>query len=222
MPRPRPRAALAEALNAINGVVHSTLDFDDIMQRALDQGVTALGADAGTIELREEDAVGRGLPVRPLRRGGRDCVSAPSRRRSRPEAGRAGALRDRRPGTLSRTMNVGFPRAHGLRAVDRRALIVRKDVIGCLLFLDVSRGRFGDRDRLRPQAQLDRLAGRRQCTPLPRPAAHRQTLQENFIHPLPTVAGLELGWSPRRPSSPSSWAATSATCSCSTTATSWC
>ena len=48
------RAALAEALNAINGVVHSTLDFGDIMQRALDRGVSALGVDAGTIELREE------------------------------------------------------------------------------------------------------------------------------------------------------------------------
>ena len=46
------------------------------------------------------------------------------------------------------------------------------------------------------------------------------TLQENLIHPLPKVAGLEYGWWAAPPTSPSSWAATSATCSGSTTRTS--
>ena len=58
----RLRADLAEILNAIDNLVHSTLDFDDIMQRALEEGVKALRADAGTVEMREAALLGRELP----------------------------------------------------------------------------------------------------------------------------------------------------------------
>ena len=62
------RTRLAEALNAANRLVHSTLDFDQIIQSALDSGVTTLGLWAGTLEMREERSwvvrhVSGGLPA---------------------------------------------------------------------------------------------------------------------------------------------------------------
>ena len=52
----RRQTALADALNTIDGLIHSTHDFDEIMRRALEQGARALGADAGTIEVREDSS----------------------------------------------------------------------------------------------------------------------------------------------------------------------
>jgi PAS domain S-box-containing protein len=48
------RAELAEALNRVNRLVHSTLEFDEVVQRSLDEGMRVLGLDGGLIELREE------------------------------------------------------------------------------------------------------------------------------------------------------------------------
>ena len=39
------RAHLADSLNAINRLLHATLDFDTIMQSALDEGAQALGVE---------------------------------------------------------------------------------------------------------------------------------------------------------------------------------
>ena len=47
------RARLADSLNAINRLLHATLDFGTIMQGALDEGVEALAATSGLIEMRE-------------------------------------------------------------------------------------------------------------------------------------------------------------------------
>jgi GAF domain-containing protein len=49
-------ARLSDALNIANGVVHSTLDIDLVMQRALDTGAVALGCEAAAIEILEADA----------------------------------------------------------------------------------------------------------------------------------------------------------------------
>jgi serine phosphatase RsbU (regulator of sigma subunit) len=45
---------LSEALNRINDFMHSTVDFEHIMANAFEEGVRALGADAGAVEIRED------------------------------------------------------------------------------------------------------------------------------------------------------------------------
>ena len=47
------RARLAEALDAINALVHSTLDFGRVMEGALEQAMDALATEVGAVELRE-------------------------------------------------------------------------------------------------------------------------------------------------------------------------
>ncbi len=55
------RLALAETLEAVNEVIHSSLDYDEIMQLALEQGTRALGARAGALftELTQGESVAR-------------------------------------------------------------------------------------------------------------------------------------------------------------------
>lgn len=53
-PRKR-REDLSDALSAINAAVNSTLDFDEIMNRALIESAQALGADTAAINLLEGD-----------------------------------------------------------------------------------------------------------------------------------------------------------------------
>jgi signal transduction histidine kinase/CheY-like chemotaxis protein/PAS domain-containing protein len=47
---------LAETINSINDVIHSTLDIDEIMQRAVSSGAQALGCQTATISLRDGGA----------------------------------------------------------------------------------------------------------------------------------------------------------------------
>ena len=51
----RVRARLSEALNDIDDLIHSSLDFGDIMRSALAQGVDVLECDSGSVTLREDD-----------------------------------------------------------------------------------------------------------------------------------------------------------------------
>ena len=137
------RADLAEALNAINGVVHSTLDFDDIMGRALAQGVSALHADAGTIALRDGDswlvAYQYGLSQEEV--GLRlSADEAPIAARVT-ATGQAVAVADLE---MEPRLSVGFSRAHGLRAVVAVPLIVRKEVTGDLAFWQHQRRPFSE------------------------------------------------------------------------------
>ncbi len=129
------RAAAAEALNAINALIHSTLDFDHVMQRALEQGVDAMATDVGAIELREQDSwivrYQRGLSNAEIGRRMND--------REAPCAARAASSRE--PFTIADltaegSMNVGLVASCDLRSVVSVPLIVRKEVIGCLLFYD--------------------------------------------------------------------------------------
>jgi PAS domain S-box-containing protein len=187
------RADLADALNAINAVVHSTLDFDDIMGRALAQGVAALHADAGTIVLRDGDSwvvayqygfsheeVGLRLSAdeAPIATG----VSA---------TGQAVAIADLE---MEPRLSVGFSHAHGLRAVVAVPLIVRKEVTGDLAFWE-------HQPRLFSETETDFANQLGSTISLAVDNAHLYleqqriaiTLQDNFIHPPPAVAGLELG-----------------------------
>ena len=187
------RVGLAEALNTINALVHSTLDSGGILEPALARGVAALRADAGTIELREgeswvlshqhglsSDEIGLRL----------SAEQAPIASRTR-TTGQPVAIADL---TLETPLDIGFPHAHGLKSVIAVPLIVRKEVIGCLLL-------WGHKPRVFSQAEIDfaRQLGATVSLGVDNARLYleqrhiAQTLQENFIHELPVVAGLELG-----------------------------
>ena len=187
------RADLAEALNAINGVVHSTLDFDDIMGRALARGVAALHTNAGTIVLREKDSwvvtYQQGLSAEEIGRR-LSAEQAPIASRIAATA-QPLAVSDL---TTEPQLNVGFPRDHGLGALVAVPLIVRQEVTGGLVFWE-------RRPRSFSETELDFARQLGATVSLAVDNAHLYleqqriaiTLQENFIHRLPTVAGLELG-----------------------------
>ena len=126
------RVTLAEAINAVDHLLSSTPDGEAVMQRALDEGVRALAADAGAIELREEpDWVVRyqcGLAAADV-----------GRRLSRHEAPNATrATSYRRPFATAdmqaAATDVGLASEHGLRAVLAVPLLAHDAVTGCLLF----------------------------------------------------------------------------------------
>ena len=136
MPSREPAApgALAEAMNAVNHLMSSTLDGGAIVQSALDEGVRALATDAGVIELREEpDWVVRyqcGLSAADV-----------GRRLSRNEAPNATrATSYRRPFATAdmqaAATDVGLASEHGLRSVLAVPLLAHDAVTGCLLFYD--------------------------------------------------------------------------------------
>jgi anti-sigma regulatory factor (Ser/Thr protein kinase) len=126
------RVALAEALNAVNHLMSSTLDGEAIMQSTLDEGVRALAADAGAIELREEpDWVVRcqcGLTTADV-----------GRRLSRNEAPNATRATSYRQPFATADMqaaatDVGLTSEHALRSVLAVPLLAHEAVTGCLLF----------------------------------------------------------------------------------------
>jgi PAS domain S-box-containing protein len=126
------RVALAEALSAVNHLLSSTLDCEAIMQSTLNEGVRALAADAGAIELREEaDWVVRcqcGLTTADV-----------GRRLSRNEAPNATRATSYRQPFATADMqaaatDVGLASEHALRAVLAVPLLAPEAVTGCLLF----------------------------------------------------------------------------------------
>jgi PAS domain S-box-containing protein len=126
------RARLSDALNAINRLIHSTEVFDQIMQRALDEGVRALGVEVGTIETRTAGGwlvrYQRGLEPSEVNVFLSDEI-APNARRA--EAGKEPfAIADMH----ETAADVGFVAAHKLCAVLAAPLIVGGKVMGCLLF----------------------------------------------------------------------------------------
>ena len=187
------RADLGDALNAINAVVHSTIDFDDIMERSLEQGVAALHADAGTITLLEQDswvlAHQQGLPAADVgRRLSAEEVPIAARARVLAQPFAVADL------ATDPELNVGVPRARGLRAALAVPLIVRKDVMGSLVF-------WGRRPREFSETEVDfaRQLGATIALAVDNARLYEDqqriatTLQENLVHPLPSVDGLELG-----------------------------
>ena len=141
------RATLAEALNAINRRVHSTLESDQILQAALDDALSALSLDAGAIEMREESCwvvrhqLGFSAQDVGLCLSEQDAPNATRTMLSREPL----AIADMEPDP---TTNVGFVRAHGLRSVLSVPLIVRESMIGCLLL-------YGRRVRHFTEAEID-------------------------------------------------------------------
>ena len=187
------RADLGDALNAINAVVHSTSHFDDIMERALEQGVAALQADAGTITLVEADswvvAHQRGLSAADVGlRLGAEQVPVASRVRESAQPFTVADL------AADPDLNVGVPRERALRAALAVPLIVREEVMGSLAFWGRSPREFSE-----TEVDFARQLGATIALAVDNARLYEEqrriatTLQENFVHPWPTVEGLELG-----------------------------
>ena len=143
----RRHTALADALNTIDGLIHSTHDFDEIMRRALEQGAEALRADAGTIEVREESS----WVVRYQYGFSADDVGLRQTEEEAPSATRAWiTMQPVAVGDLAQVepLNGGFVRSRGVRALLAAPLIVRRQVTGCLLF-------YGHRPRTFSETEID-------------------------------------------------------------------
>ncbi len=126
------RVELGEELDAVDRLLRSALAADEVMQIALDAGVGALGADAGTVELRDGDV----WVVRCQSGLGAEVVGARQEPQQTPNALRA--LKYREPFATADMQaarsDVGLAAEHGLRAVLAVPLVVRDQVIGCLTF----------------------------------------------------------------------------------------
>jgi GAF domain-containing protein len=129
----RDNARLGEALNVANAAVHSTLEIDQVMQHALETGVSALGCDAGAIETLEGD----GWVVRYESGFSPDVVGTRLSKRLAPNATQAArqrvayAIDDL---SHDKRRNVGFVKRYGLKSVLAVPLIGKGNVIGCALF----------------------------------------------------------------------------------------
>lgn len=129
----RERTRLSTALNDIDISIHSALGSDEIMQAALDGFVTALGADAGDIKLRDGDSWvvrfehGFGPQTVGMRLAPADAPVAELVATGRKPI----AITDYTAPAVAHYF-VGFPRAHDLRATLAVPLITRGEVTGCL------------------------------------------------------------------------------------------
>jgi PAS domain S-box-containing protein len=187
------RVHLADSLNAINRMLHATLDFGTIMQGALDEGVEALGVSAGAIEMREgshwvirhqhglaETDVG-------LRLG---ADEAPIATRVA-ERGEPLVIADLHAGVV---VDIGLAHDHALRSLLAIPLVAPGVVIGCLLLCGKGVHSFSD-----AEVDFGRKLGATVSMALENARLYEDqqriatTLQENFVHELPDVAGLELG-----------------------------
>ncbi len=141
------RARLAEVLNAIDRLVHSARDADEIMQRALDEGARALAADAGSIEMREGSywvlGYQYGLAAADVGLRQTDAEA--------PNATRAAAGRDpfaTADAGAEADFEGSFMQARSLRAVLAVPLIAHDAVTGSLLF-------YGREPRVFGEAEID-------------------------------------------------------------------
>ena len=187
------RAHLADSLNAINRLLHATLDFGTILQGALDEGVEALGLAAGAIEMREgsqwvvrhqhglaEADVGRRLAA----------AEAPIATRVE-ERGEPLVITDLHAGVVA---DIGLDHDHALRSLLAIPLVAPGVVVGCLLLCGQDVRTFSD-----AEVDFGRKLGATVSMALENARLYEDqqriatTLQENFVHALPEVAGLELG-----------------------------
>ena len=185
------RVGLAKALNAINRLLRSTVDADEVMQRALAGAVQALDADAGTIVLRDGPdwivTYQRGFSAAEVgvRLSGSEAADATA------------AMARGEPFTMAdlqtAASDASFPGGHDLRGVLAVPLLVRDAVIGCLFF-------YSGQERTYTDTEIDfgrklgagialalenaRLLGEQH--------AMAATLRQRPVHSLSKVAGLEM------------------------------
>jgi len=187
-------ASLATVLNEMNGLINSTLDAEEIMQTVVEQAVAAVGADSAMVALRHGDdwVAEYGYPEVP------GVIHESVRTDEAPFM--VAAVRQRRPIAIDdcETDPRCLPevqRRFGVRSVLCLPLIVKDEVIGVIFFNHHKAAVAFPPAIVEFAARLARalsiaLANARLYE------AQRDiatTLQENFIHELPAVAGLEFG-----------------------------
>ena len=187
-------ASLAAVLNEMNGLINSTLDGREIMQTVVEQAVAAVGADSAMVALRHGDdwVAEYGYPEVP------GVIHESVRSDEAPFM--IAAVRQRRPIAIDDCdsdprCNAEVQRRFGVRSVLCLPLIVKEEVLG-VIFFNHHKAAVAFAPAIVEFA--DRLA-----TSISTALANAQlyeeqqriatTLQENFLHELPTVAGLELG-----------------------------
>ena len=127
------RVTLDESLERVNRLIYSTLEFDEIMERALDEATEALGADAGSIEMRDREGWsvryqrGFALPTTGVRLSEAEAPIATRVARTREPLAVADLLDETET-------DVAFLRGQQFRSTLAVPLIVHGSVIGCLLF----------------------------------------------------------------------------------------
>jgi PAS domain S-box-containing protein len=183
---------LRAGLNVIGELLHSTLEPDEVMRRALGEAARALAIDAAAIELREADSwpvrYAEGLPADAL---GSPLTGEPVISRLIACSGEALVLDD-----VANHEAVGpFAARYGIRSLMAVPLVAREKVVGTLLLVERRAARPFEPAEVDFANRLGTMAGlaleNGRLFKAQRTIA--QTLQENFIHPLPVVAGLELG-----------------------------
>jgi PAS domain S-box-containing protein len=187
-------ARLAEVLNEMNALINSTLDSREIMQTVVEHAVAAVRADSAMVALRHGDdwVAEYGYPEVP------GVLHETVRTDEAPFM--VTAVTERRPIAIDdcETDPRCIPevqRRFGVRSVLCMPLIVREEVLGVIFFNHHEAAVAFPPAIVEFAAKLaasisTALANARLYEEQQRIAT---TLQENLLHELPTVAGLELG-----------------------------
>jgi PAS domain S-box-containing protein len=184
------RASLAEALTAIDHVIHSTLDADEVMRRVVVQAREALGVDASVVELRQAER----WPVRYAEGLPREALGLPLT----PEPIISRRVEERQEplvlGDVSRSPELRNVLPFGLRSLVAVPLVVREHAFGTLMFLCRARRTFNPMEiefaqRLATSVSLALENARLYASERNVAAA----LQQSFVHALPQLRNLELG-----------------------------
>ena len=188
------RERLNATLNEINALIHSTLDDETIMQRVVEQACAAIGSDSAMVALRRDHewVAEYGYPEVP------GVIHESVRTDEAPFM--VMAIEQRRPVAIDDCEHDDrciseVQRRFGVRSVLCMPLIARDEAIGVIFFNHHRRAvRFAPAaidfaGKLAAAVALA-LGNARLYADQQRIAT---TLQENFLHPLPSVPGLELG-----------------------------
>jgi len=187
-------ARLATSLNEIKGLINSTLDTKEIMQSVVEHAVFAVGADSAMVALRHgNDWVAEyGYPEVP------GVIHESVRTDEAPFM--IAAVTQQRPIAIDdcETDSRCLPevqRRFGVRSVLCIPLIVREEVLGVIFFNHHKAAVAFPSEIVDFAAKLASAISAALANATLYDAQHRiaTTLQESFLHPLPEVAGLELG-----------------------------
>ncbi len=187
------RTELEEALNAIEDLIHSTLRAEEIMQRVVARAVEAVGSDSAMVALKRGDdwIAEYGYPEVP---------GVIHERVSTAEAPFiVTAVTERRPVAIDDCAtdprcNPEVQRRFGVRSVLCIPLLVRDEILGVIFFNHHRAAVAFTPETVEFSARLAvAVSSALENARLYEAQLHIATiLQENLVHPLPGIAGLEL------------------------------
>ena len=130
MPRKR---NLGPSMNRIGRLMHSTLDFDEIMQRVISEAVQAVGSETAALSLRQDDH----WVVRYVHGFSQDVIGTRMDDRQEPHA--ALAIETKKPVVIDdaftdERVNRAHMKKWGVRSVLVVPLVTQDEVVGVLSF----------------------------------------------------------------------------------------